>query len=884
MTLAALLAERQRRAAQATVIASDGERYAAIAATLRAWHYQEQSAFFRSPAKRKATSKTRRAGVTSGGCHEFLARAFEQPAWRGMYCNEVREEAKRLAWRADTKQGMVDLLEAMAAEGKLVIGQDRRDFAKGADVKIDEQALTIEFRHGAQIRIFAADDAKSQERARGGAPHVCWIDEAQKFPFLQTFVDSIIGPSMTDYDGEIWLTGTPSEWCTGYFFDVTQEEVDKRVKGWEVHTLLVTMNPFYGKTAEERWARTAGAELERNNWTIEDPPASFRREWLAQWVKTDARFVYWVHRAPQESLEYAPLRVTAILPEFLGKLDPEGKDPGGVSGYIDRWYDHTLSMRDLPKLYPGTATKIPWRFALGTDFGYNPHPFATTLWAFCDGLPDLWEMWSWKRTLVIPEYQKDCLLWYWREVPGIDYLVGDPGGQAGANMEGWRQLTDLPIQDADKFSKATWQELLNNAIVQGLVHFREGSPMLHEMKHLTWTQRGQKLVEADDRKLTDGTIPGNDACFVAGTMVETELGPVGIERVRAGDRVWTRDGVRDVLASASTGVEQTYVLRTASGRRITGTANHPVWTEDGWMPLASLTPGITLLAWGNSDLPKSSSTRESGTAATRRQSSETIACTTRRSEVGPCTEPSTRMRAVRFLWGIMSTIAMAILSITTLRISKRSPRRSTCASTVRHRSALPLRSEALSEPGMLLGHGTHRPLGGPGTLSTERPSRPRGLRSAIAAWCATLASKPSRPGPGSVAGSAASRTGETGASTTRTAPASSAAQPSASTATPRPVVVRDRVLDVCASGRAERVYNLTVGGVPEYFANGILVHNCDAGLYAARWIITNRPATPPPLLVANTPEWYAAEEAKMARAADEATERLKVEQLNWDGY
>jgi hypothetical protein len=508
VSLAALLAERHRRAqeAQATIEASD--RYVAIAAELRAWHYPEQSWFFRSPKKRKATTKTRRAGVTSGGCHEFIARAFEQPGWRGLYCNEVREEAKRLAWRADTKQGMVDLLEQLARDGKIKLGQDRRDFARGADVKIDEQALTIEFRNGSLIRIFAADDERALERARGGAPHVAWVDEAQKFKHLRMFVDSIIGPSMTDYDGEIWLTGTPSEWLDGYFFDCTQEDEEQRVRGWEVHTLLVSMNPFYGATPEERWARTAGAELERNGWDPANPPASFQREWLARWIKTDARMVYWVHRAKHE-LTYAPLRVTSLVPDFLKVLDPEGRDWSGVSGHLDRWYDHEAAVRDLPKVYPGTNAPIVWQFALGCDFGFDPHAFGIAVWAFCDRLPDLYEMWSWKRTRVIPDYQRDCLLWCAANIP-LTYMVGDPGGQAGANMEGWRQMVGLHIEDAEKSSKATWQELFNSAIVQGYVHWREGSPMLHEMKHLTWKQVGKRLEEAQDRKLSDGTVPGSD--------------------------------------------------------------------------------------------------------------------------------------------------------------------------------------------------------------------------------------------------------------------------------------------------------------------------------------------------------------------------------------
>lgn len=35
------------------------------------------------------------------------------------------------------------------------------------------------------------------------------------------------------------------------------------------------------------------------------------------------------------------------------------------------------------------------------------------------------------------------------------------------------------------------------------------------------------------------------------------------------------------------------------------------------------------------------------------------------------------------------------------------------------------------------------------------------------------------------------------------------------------------------SGNGEPVFNLVVEGAPEFFANGVLVHNCDALAYAA---------------------------------------------------
>lgn len=524
-TLAALLAERERRRAEQQAVA--GRDLSAIAAELRSWYSEKQRHVFmprEGRPKKMATLKTRRSGATSGGVREFLARAMDTPNWRGRYVNEIREEAITLAWNADTKQGFADIIERLVKDGRLRDG-NKRALAKGeADVAINHQDLKIDFANGSQIKVFAADDARSQEHGRGGAPHVLWIDESQKYPALRKFVEEIFGPSMLDAQGETWLSGTPDEWASSMFYDITRDDdLALREPGWWVVNWSVLDNPFFGATEQERFdrvIRTVILEKKPLRWEgtddewvasfLADPPAWFQREWQGKWVKEAIRYVYWVNRAPKQGLTYAPIRTTPNTPAWLGRCDPDGRDPSGISGWIDRWYDHVTALLDLPVVYAGTTQRIDWRFALGLDFGYNPHPFANTLWAFNDRMPDLYEMWSWKRTLVIPEWQKDCALWYWREIPSLDYLVGDPGGQAGANMEGWRQLTGIPIEDADKNAKVTWQEMLNNAIVQGLVHFREGSPLLHEMKHLTWVQKGAKLVESDDRKLNDGTVPGND--------------------------------------------------------------------------------------------------------------------------------------------------------------------------------------------------------------------------------------------------------------------------------------------------------------------------------------------------------------------------------------
>jgi len=44
------------------------------------------------------------------------------------------------------------------------------------------------------------------------------------------------------------------------------------------------------------------------------------------------------------------------------------------------------------------------------------------------------------------------------------------------------------------------------------------------------------------------------------------------------------------------------------------------------------------------------------------------------------------------------------------------------------------------------------------------------------------------------------------------------------------------VLSVCELATRVPVFNLTVAGTPEYFAEGVLVHNCDA----ARYMVAHR--------------------------------------------
>ena len=84
-------------------------------------------------------------------------------------------------------------------------------------------------------------------------------------------------------------------------------------------------------------------------------------------------------------------------------------------------------------------------------------------------------------------------------------------------------------------------------------------------------------------------------CFIAGTMVDTESGPKPIETIRAGDRVWTRAGIKPVSATASRNAD---VGETSfsNGANLIGTADHPLQTPHGWTKMGHLQKGDAVCA------------------------------------------------------------------------------------------------------------------------------------------------------------------------------------------------------------------------------------------------------------------------------------------------
>lgn len=104
-------------------------------------------------------------------------------------------------------------------------------------------------------------------------------------------------------------------------------------------------------------------------------------------------------------------------------------------------------------------------------------------------------------------------------------------------------------------------------------------------------------------------------CFVGDTMVTTDHGAVPIKDVKIGDRVLTRFGFSNVYNSLCTSRNTRYFLVTLNGVTLRCTYDHPIYTERGFVPAYQLRAGDTIVKLQNGELCRERLQRTTATSS-----------------------------------------------------------------------------------------------------------------------------------------------------------------------------------------------------------------------------------------------------------------------------
>lgn len=338
-------------------------------------------------------------------------------------------------------------------------------------------------------------------------------------------------------------------------------------------------------------------------------------------------------------------------------------------------------------------------------------------------------------------------------------------------------------------------------------------------------------------------------CFVAGTLVETDRGSVPIEDLKAGDYVLTRRGYQEIRVCGVTQIADVITITLNNSYVLTGTPDHPVWTENrGWVNLEDI--GIDDIIQVTDSIKDISSCPRK-VYLEKRSLSTTVLNTaaTPTLQNGPTKFISDRL--TRFIAKFGSTItaqsqkAMRFITGTEMLITTRLKILSACLSEIISRNMekiSPLNVEnkcvkPCAKSVNMQDRGINQKKAESGIANTLSnmglAEAHRLIRFAISA---VNHMKPSIYHGLAFAPSGAGRQiGERRAQITKPVCVHGVEKISNATALcpQKHALVRVDAVTRVANSAPQIVYNLTVDAVPEYFANGVLVHNCDALRYAS---------------------------------------------------
>jgi len=336
-----------------------------------------------------------------------------------------------------------------------------------------------------------------------------------------------------------------------------------------------------------------------------------------------------------------------------------------------------------------------------------------------------------------------------------------------------------------------------------------------------------------------------DRCFVKGTLIKTERGDVPIEEITKNDFILTRSGMMPVKACGLTAKNQPVLtVSLSNGASLTGTGNHPIWSDGSWKRMDALVFGDKLLHEKEMSCQTKSTRSKKRLSLTelrlfviqkvkaflQKDTFNRLVVEKGSVEFARCTGSYGNITEGQFQRDIKSITStetfLTTKSKTLSACHQRSTHKDMRTNTPKHGEPLltkyakrhPSGTEALRGESLTLKW--QKPLGRKKTESyphvssalslafTELGTKKRFIAANAYRLLTGLKKAIMKPAH---AVFAIKHTQQSNTANQEHAPIS--------------------VVRVCDSGLSD-VYNLSVANAPEYFANGVLVHNCDAAVFA----------------------------------------------------
>jgi hypothetical protein len=387
--------------------------------------FSEQLQFALAPSRFIAAVCSRRAGKTTVCAVKAFQELINHPNSIGIYL-------------ALTDRSVEDIF--MPAVAPLI-----NKYKIKAKINKDE----IIFDNGSKLIICGANHTHKIETFRGIKLLFCIIDEAASFSekILHYLIDEIIGPALSDLQGQLMLIGTPAAHCQGMFYDVTLGVEGGDV--WLVKKWTAFDNPFMTVNFQK------DADLFCKRKKCDRTHPKFRREYLGEWCADD------------EALMIKPFAL--VHPPTIYHTDT-------------------------------------WRSVIGVDFGFNDETaFSVIGWERNNPKSYILETFGIRQASVS---EIGNILKRLKETYKPVRIVGDPAGASKIMMAEFLDKYKIVMESAQKTNKAHYIEILNDALINCdlVLHPETTKDLQTEMRKVVWNEDRTRELEGMKCDQLDATI------------------------------------------------------------------------------------------------------------------------------------------------------------------------------------------------------------------------------------------------------------------------------------------------------------------------------------------------------------------------------------------